>query len=161
MGEPTLTWTPTAATYTDDGAIDTMPYRGGYEASGQDTLFTAWNTWAAASGSADEKAIVDTYSSYAFTVWIDTNGIPELVTLLASAGIPGGWYPHQSGLCVEDTTYDFGGWCYFFLCGGGCANSSPQTFPASTGSDYIQTYRLTKAEFDTNVRDPYEAETIT
>ena len=50
-------------------------------------------------------------------------------------------------------TYDFGGWCWFFMCGGGCDNTSG-TFPASTGSDYIQTYVLTNSDFDTYITTP-------
>ena len=55
MAEPTLSWSPPASTYTEstNGAIEVFAYRGGYLAESQNTLFDAWNTWAATSGSAD------------------------------------------------------------------------------------------------------------
>ena len=82
MGEPTLSWTNTATTYTDsaNGAVELFAYRGGYLAESQNTLYNAWTTWAATSGSGDQQAIESTYSGYAFTTWIDTNGMPYIAT---------------------------------------------------------------------------------
>ena len=146
MAEPSLALTLTATTYTDttNGATPVFLYRGGYLAQAATTEYNAWVSWATTSGTADQQAIEANYSSYAFTTWIDTNGFPSIVSAL------GFWYPHQSGLCVRDTTYNFGGFCYIFLCGGGCDNTSG-TFPASTGGDYIQPYTLTDADFTTEV----------
>ena len=89
------------------------------------TEYADWTAWAATSGTAGQQAIEASYSSYAFTTWIDTNGMPSIDAAISSAssGLLG-WYPHQSGLCVRDTTYNFGGFCYIFLCGSGCDNVS-------------------------------------
>lgn len=85
------------------------------------------------------------------SVWIDTNGMPYIDSELQNNGAE--WYPHQSGLCVEDITYNFGGFCYFFKCGSGCDNAS-QTFPPSNGGDFIQVYALTNNQFETLIRSP-------
>lgn len=98
------------------------------------------------------------YSGYAYTTWIDTNGLPYVDTTLQ--GLGASWYPHQSGICMRDVSYDFGGFCYFFLCGGGCDNTTG-TFPASTGSDYIQPYTLTAAEYISNIVTPASDGTYT
>ena len=57
---------------------------------------------------------------------------------------------------MRDITYNFGGFCYIFLCGGGCDNDSG-TYPSSTGSDYIQPYTLTDSDFDTYLVSPATA----
>ena len=83
MSEPSLTWTtPSSYTATADGAITTFLYRGGYYAESRTTEYDTWITWAASNGDSDEQAITNTYSSYAFTTWIDTNGIPFIATTL-------------------------------------------------------------------------------
>ena len=118
MAEPSLTWAlTTPADYTDyaNGAIETFVYRTGYYAEARKTEYDAWVAWAATSGSADQQAIEAKYSAYAFTIWYDTNGMPGITAIIeANTGGLASWYPCQSGVCLEDVTYNFGGYCFFY-----------------------------------------------
>ena len=84
MTEPTLAFAAGATTYTDSAnkAIEVFSFRGGYIAEAQKDLYKAWTEWAATSGDTDKVAIEENYSAYAFTVWIDSNGFPDLAVIL-------------------------------------------------------------------------------
>lgn len=148
MTEPTLSWTPTAATW--DVATLTLDYRTSYEAVGQDKLFEEWTKWADSNGSADQKAIKDKYSGYAYTVWLNLEGpTAASKTIFDASGYTGtaGWWPCKNSVCVQDKFYNLGGFCYFFVDATDCAadNTDGTATTPPTTANAIAAYSLTKA----------------
>lgn len=161
MVAPTVTWTPTAATM--DDAFVLMQHIASYESSGQDTLFDAWATWAAASGTTDDKAAATKYSGYAYTTWWSLAGFPSLAAeaTLATA-FPSaptvGWYMCGNGMCMRDTEYGLGGTCMFFWADE-CdtvpnVSADPAVvYPPPATNAALHHFILTDAQFNTYLDD--------
>ena len=159
MSEPDLAWSPAAEAWT---AAETLfNFFASYEASGQDDTYEAWTTWAATDGSDDQKAIADKYSGYAFTTWLSLSGLPTIAAdatmqlVFPNDPVPG-WYGCGNGVCVRDTFYNNGGYCYFFwatecdsIDSGNLDPSVGHPEPATDAR--IHTFALTDEQFDTYI----------
>lgn len=110
-------------------------------------------------GSADQKAIKDKYSAYAFTVFLNLTGLPTIATTLNSNSVftnTGGWWPCKNGVCVRDTFYNFGGYCYFFNADDCSDDIAGFPAPAApTTNKGIEVYALTDAQFTTVMTGSY------
>lgn len=161
MSEPSLAFTPAVAAADWETASELWAYRASYDAIGGTditALFDAWNTWAATSGTADEQAIATSHSPYGLTLYLSVAGLPNIASTFASNGLftnQNGWFTCGNGVCLRDTFYGNGGWCYFYWadeCDGVVQDPPVYTDPAT--NERIEVFSLTDVEFDNYIVNP-------
>ena len=93
-------------------------------------------------GTTQEISTAAYYTSYAFSLYIDTSGVSALSSSLTSILGGASWYPYRNGVCLWNTTTDFGGFCYVV----DCTDCEFTTYTAPTGDPTMEIYSLTDGQ---------------
>lgn len=137
MGEPSLAWTFPAKTPEWKPFMTDKIW---FKVVDQTAKYDAWTTWAAASGSTEQKAIANTYSGQALEFIVSNGwikGWPDYQTDPNAFQFTTKW----SGGCLRDYSSGMGGFCviedngtYFWDCG---TIDSAYAAPARGSADEI------------------------